>query len=115
MNPADELRTAATRLRQRAADATPGPWKTDTSIPYGHRVGSTDDADWIAWTGEHGETGSEADAAYIAAMGPNVGTLLARWLDVTANSLDANTHPGWQETVAPDALAIAREINRAQP
>jgi hypothetical protein len=41
--------------------------------------------------------------------------LLAKWLDTTADILDANTHPGWQETVAPDALAVARQINGGQP
>ncbi|QTD97014.1 hypothetical protein [Streptomyces cyanogenus] len=56
--------------------ATPGPWTVDSSIPYGHRVGSSDNADWVAWTGEHGETGSEADAAYIAAMSPEVAKAL---------------------------------------
>jgi hypothetical protein len=35
---------------------------------------------------------------------------LADWLDSTATSLTASTHPGWQECVAPDALAVARAI-----
>lgn len=56
--------------------ATPGPWTVDSSIPYGHRVGSSDEADWVAWTGEHGETGSEADAAFIAAVNPVVALAL---------------------------------------
>lgn len=36
------------------------------------------------------------------------------WRDATAATLDANTHPGWQETVAPHAFAIARAINASQ-
>lgn len=64
-------------IEARANAATPGPWTADSSIPYGHRVGSSDEADWVAWTGEHGETGSEADAAFIAAMNPETAKALA--------------------------------------
>jgi hypothetical protein len=40
---------------------------------------------------------------------------LAEWLEATYVALAANTHPGWQGTVAPDALAVARAINGGQP
>lgn len=40
---------------------------------------------------------------------------LAEWLETTYVSLHASTHPGWQETTAPDALAVARAINGGQP
>lgn len=112
--PADELKTAAATLRKLADDATPGPWTTDTSIPYGHRVGSTDEADWIAWAGEHGETRSEADAAYIAAMHPGVGALLTDWLEAAAQQ-EAYTLAefGHRGGAGPHALAIARAINAA--
>jgi hypothetical protein len=42
---------------------------------------------------------------------PDLGAPLADWLESTATSLSASTHPGWQECVAPDALAVARAIN----
>lgn len=86
---AEVLRAAAVKLRQTAQPATPGPWKVDSSIPYGHRVGSTDDADWVAWTGEHGEDNSPEDAAWIALMHPGVGSALADWLDEAAVRQDA--------------------------
>ncbi|MFK4801708.1 hypothetical protein ACI3K5_23875 [Streptomyces sp. MPA0124] len=51
-------------------------------------------------------TATASTAALIGARLP-----LADWLDATAATLDANTHPGWQETVAPHPLAVARAIN----
>ena len=39
---------------------------------------------------------------------------LAEWLETTCISLAASTHPGWQDCVAPDALAVARAINGDQ-
>ncbi|MER6492655.1 hypothetical protein [Streptomyces griseorubiginosus] len=109
--PADELRAAAEKIRALAATATDGPWHQSGIGDEGWTVASPDQ--FIAET-EDGEKG-RADADYIAAMGPNVGEKLARWLDVTADSLAANTHPGWQEAVAPDALAVARTLLGGQP
>lgn len=58
----------------------------------------------------------EALAAYIAAMGPGVGTALAAWLDSEAARLRAVAHPAWHDAVAsPNALTIARAINRQEP
>ncbi|MFF8482360.1 hypothetical protein [Streptomyces antibioticus] len=50
-------------------------------------------------------TATPAVAALISARKP-----LALWLENTATSLAANTHPGWQEYIAADALAVARAI-----
>lgn len=74
MNPINDQQLD--EIEQSANAATPGPWTAESSIPYGHRVGSSDEADWVAWTGEHGETGSEADATYIATMHPEVAKAL---------------------------------------
>lgn len=74
-------------IEARANAATPGPWAADSSIPYGHRVGSSDDADWVAWTGEHGEDGSQADAAYIAAMHPEAAKALVAEVHRLRNEL----------------------------
>lgn len=106
--PADELRTAAHTLRTLATAATPGPWKQTGIGDHGWTVSflypgtgiETDDSDQ-----------GRADADYIAAMGPGVGLFLADWLATTATSLAASTHPGWQDCVAADALAVARAIN----
>lgn len=122
--PADEIRTAAAHLRALATAATPGPWTTDSSIPYGHRVGSSDEADWVAWTGEHGEDGSQADAAYIAAMGPPVALALADWLDATAtwaraypemaHDHDRGACDDYACDVMGRALTAARAVNGGQ-
>lgn len=108
--PAQELAAAATRLRSLAAEATPGPWKADPSIPYGHRVGSSDDADWVARTGEYGEDYARADSDWIAAMHPGVGAALAQLLDRWAWLSRAD--PDLLNRVGgPEALVVARLIN----
>lgn len=55
-------------------------------------------------------TATPAVAALVRAREP-----LANWLEITATSLAASTHPDWQDCVAADALATARAINGAQP
>ncbi|MFD5675575.1 hypothetical protein, partial [Streptomyces sp. NPDC127040] len=57
----------------------------------------------------------EDDAAFIAAMHPGIGTVLAELLDDHAARLDATTHPGWQDSMAGPALAVARAILGSQP
>jgi hypothetical protein len=120
--PADELRTAASRLRQLADQATPAPWtwkrwhsddcRTDcddptcflliVGSPHGP-VGDADvDRDVFAVERSVQERG-EGDAAYIAAMHPGVGLALADWLGSAAE--DA-------EQIGADhrALTVARKI-----
>nr|WTC12498.1 hypothetical protein OHA15_33665 [Streptomyces anthocyanicus] len=110
MTPAHELRTAAQKIRALAKTiSTPDErdqvFHADgTDVTQG-RTGLYD----VATT----QTTELAD--YIAVMHPGVGTALADWLDATASTLDANTHPGWQETVAPHPLAVARTINGTAP
>ena len=132
--PADELRTAAETLRKLAADATPAPWTwkrwhSDTCpadcddptcflLIVGSPCGPVGDADVdreVFAVERSVQERGESDADYIAAMHPGVGLALADWLESTAESLDATTHPGWQETVSPHALAVARAINGGQP
>lgn len=55
-------------------------------------------------------TATPAVAALLRAREP-----LAKWLENTAASLKASTHPGWQECVAPDSLAVARQILGTAP
>jgi hypothetical protein len=113
--PADELRTAADKLRRLAtamAEQHPGPWTVHNPNGYPQAVFSPATDVILCETLDDLEQ-PKPSAPYIAAMHPGVGTALADWLDVTAASLDANTHPGWQETVAPHPLAVARQINAA--
>ncbi|MEU5624248.1 hypothetical protein [Streptomyces tendae] len=117
MNPADELRTAADKLRKLATAATPGPWRNhDTHLgQHGHTAtvlsGEGNDTDLRAWLpSQNHEPWDETrnvrnDAAYIAAMDPGVGTALADWLEETAR----NSEPF--ETINARALAVARAIN----
>jgi hypothetical protein len=55
-------------------------------------------------------TATSNTAALIGARLP-----LADWLDNTATTLNANTHPDWQDCVAADALAVARALTGGQP
>lgn len=107
--PADELRTAANRLLALTEAATPGPWATaEGTIPEGHRVGTADETEWVAWTGTITEDRSEADAAFIAAMHPGVASAVAAWLQVEAHQVQCN---GRNARTTHRALAVARAIN----
>ncbi|GAA1887781.1 hypothetical protein GCM10009837_06950 [Streptomyces durmitorensis] len=126
-SPADELRTAAEKLRKLASDATPAPWTwnrwhSDTcptgcddpscfllivGSPYGP-VGDADvDRDVFAVERSVQERG-ESDAAFIAAMDPTVGLALADWLDTAAANAAVLT---WPNDFIERALAVARAIN----
>lgn len=103
MTPAEELRIAAEYIRRHADGVTPRPWKSEATRAHGHRVGTADGSNWVAWTGEHGEDNSARDADWIALMHPGVGLALAKWLESAAE--DA-------EQIGPDphALAVARQF-----
>jgi hypothetical protein len=45
-----------------------------------------------------------------ALMSPAIRPLLAAWLEAEAQRLNTTTHPAWQDTVAPHALAIAHAL-----
>lgn len=122
--PADTLRTAATKLRALATTATAGPWReADTHLgQYGHTAtvlsGSGNDTALRAWLPSMSQEPWDetrnvwADAAYIAAMHPGVGLLLAEWLGSVADSLqkiqDAGADPA--AYVHPNVIAIARVL-----
>jgi hypothetical protein len=94
-SPAETLRAAASLLRQRAEEATPGPWKPMVLGSEGYlvhrdsgtirergrgRVARFGCKDWDA---------DRADAEYVASMSPAVGVPLAEWLDADASSADS--------------------------
>jgi len=103
--PADELRTAAEKLRKLAThpDVTPGPWLCldggDRIIHDGPSI-EFGPADYVV----DEPVSNSANVELIAAMHPGVGLALADWLDSAA--IDA-------EQIGPDphALAVARAIN----
>ncbi|SES03935.1 ead/Ea22-like family protein [Streptomyces qinglanensis] len=127
-SPADELRTAAARLRALATAATPGPWRQhDTHLgQYGHTAtvlsGERNDTELRAWLPTMSQESWDetrnvwADAAYIAAMHPGIGLALADWLEHAAQQ-EAYTLAEWGHRGGggPHALAVARTINQEQP
>ena len=126
MTPAEELRSAAEMIRRHATDVTAGPWKSEASVAHGHRVGTTNDTSWVAWTGEHREENSAQDADWIALLHPGVGLALAKLLDDCAELHEPHTcdkHEGcaplgcqWcadEDSPCADvrnALAVARQV-----
>ena len=113
---ADELRAAASLLRELAEDATPGPWGWEPAIPSNrgaqHDAGLTSSSCrltagvgvWIR------------DAAYIATVDPLVGAALAGLLDEVAGHAESNDDydgfpPESVITGYTPALTIARLIN----
>lgn len=119
MTPAEELRAAAEQLRTLAKAATQPPWHVvEYDQPDDFEAGlgqSPESLDIVGHGYEGGGFDKLTDAQYVAAMHPGVGAALADWLDSYAKSLAATTHPGWQETTAGPALAVARQILGSQP
>lgn len=115
--PAAELRAATTTLRARAATVSRPPWMSDHSIPYGHRVGPEDGTDWVAWTGEHGESTAAEHADFIALMDPAVAGAVADWLDAVGGDVgDHSECIGKARCELASALRVARQINsKEQP
>lgn len=136
--PADELRTAAEKLRALATAATPGPWRDhDTHLgQYGYAAtvlsGQGNDTDLRAWLPSMSQQPwDEArnvwpDAAYIAAMHPSVGTALADLLDYAAQYADLFTQiytadKGGQpaetehDAFVRHAIAVARALENKEP
>lgn len=116
--PADEIRAAATKLAKLVEDLGDcrGPWYVVNrdKRPYPQRIDNIGVPYVVAdTTTDPSHPPTIAD--YICAMHPGVGKALAAWLEHTAAHLTANTHPDWQDVVAPDALNIARAINREHP
>ena len=122
--PADELRTAAERLRKLAGQATEAPWSTAWNGQE-YELRSPDEAAYpiAEWTyaiatlePEASEQRAEcdtADADYIAAMHPGVGEALAAWLD-SWTGIDLYEAGALPED-ARHALAVARAINGGAP
>lgn len=112
--PADELRQAADTLAKLTAAATNKPWRLyDRNYPHLVLQGPADapasEADGFISTNL--AVNEAADAAYIAAMHPGVGTALAAWLD-SWTGIDLYEAGSLPED-AKHALAVARQINAA--
>ncbi|MGW0034701.1 hypothetical protein ACWDXD_33410 [Streptomyces sp. NPDC003314] len=104
-SPADQLRTAAEKLRA-AADAAEADIDTN---PY-WRSALTERPDWYANGVRNGLGGPSGELA--ALMGPDVGHALADWLDIAAAYADrwapaSQTNSPFRE----QALVVARALN----
>lgn len=125
MTPAEELSTAAARLRKLIAAVPAAHWG---DRPW-HAEGCSDTLEscpCIVAQGEYqpfeqpqippvqyvADAETREHAAYIAAMHPGVGTALADWLD-TWDGLELREHSAMSED-AEHALKIARLINQEQ-
>lgn len=129
--PAAELRAAATKLRELAAQADDGPWETTWREQQYHLDGYRDGdlhpiSEWTyaiaTWEPKVETERAECDTAnadYMAAMHPGVGAALADWLDSTAATIEA-VHRKREDAATEDshwvapALAVARALNGGQ-
>lgn len=111
--PAETLAAAAAKVRRlagKASEKAPTPWRIefDPNDPYRdlHDVPVRHSGDdWISWSPDDGVRGSHEleVAAYIAAMHPTLGLLLA-------DALEAAVPRSGRGCVNPHLLALATEI-----
>lgn len=101
--PAEELRAAATRLRETAAEACGGPWEN-----------GDDDLLWIGgsvWGYSVHKEGTflAGDPAWIALVHPGLAEPLAEWLETEAHMAEKRGNSAEGQTF--HALKVARVIN----
>ena len=128
--PVEELRSAAVLLRQRATDATKGPWTMADLTGPGvttrewHVLGPEVDLVTPIPVETHTDdpreyARAEADVTYVATVHPLVGLALADLLDRFASMYETGAwvaaefrveHSAIQSPVEPQALALARLI-----
>ena len=121
-NPTETLRAAATKLREMAEAATPGPWVRDHHESWaGSNVVLDSEGRPVAICGvdapEDGYLEASGTRALIATLDPTFAGLVADWLDDAATGeewLDAQLTPGLMPYVPrlPDwtPLALARHV-----
>ncbi|MFF3127230.1 hypothetical protein ACFVRD_34115 [Streptomyces sp. NPDC057908] len=112
---ADELRQAASLLRDKATAAT---HEGRTRWTTGHTLGSRspvvlDDPEQPSVLIETYAARLERVNSYLALLGPATGLALAKWLDRTAEAVDqANEETLYiVANLAVEAIELAREIN----
>lgn len=113
LTPAETIRSAARLMRERAAAATPGPWRpvagiwgAETFAAVIGRNGVAEDAEtWLMATG-HGAASQEADADHAASWHPVVALAVADWLDIEAAAVERGL-PDSSGSIHP-ALRVAR-------
>jgi len=113
---AAECRAAASKLRELAEGATPGPWDWEPAIPS--QLGAQHDAGLTSPSCRltSGDDVWIRDAVYITMMDPIVGAALADLLDDVAEHAESNDEfdgfpPESVITGYTPAVTIARLIN----
>lgn len=133
--PAEELRTAAAKLRQTAANATPGPWEdvsTDDTGAWPRWILGAPNADGYGQdvlvvheeVAEAYSVVAREDLAWIALVNPGLAEPLAAWLDACANDIGSITPLAGdldlfvfcdEPSSVKRAVAVARAINGGTP
>lgn len=94
MSAVDDLREAAKQLRELAAAATSGPWKTEYFGDRGYPQRVTNDrAEVVAECYEGGLAGRKPTPEYVASLHPLVGLALADALEHLARLDPTGKHP----------------------
>ena len=115
-----ELRAAADKIRARAEEATPGPWKADhREYPESIRGGELGSVGVVAgsrWNGEANVFDNNDDAYHIALWNPAIAELVAQIIDAAA--VVAHDEADWLgtkvEVLLADELRLARAINATE-
>ncbi|MFB4306915.1 hypothetical protein [Actinomadura sp. GTD37] len=114
MSPAEELRAAATLLRETASKATPGPWTTREvpDEPYAEVMAGTEVAVAHAVSEHLAGPGAAAEAEWIALMSPAVAEPLAASLEEAAQAAEFLSELADKSLInLTNALAVARALN----
>lgn len=123
-SPAEELRTAAEKLRNTADMATPGPWSYGgLTVGLGIRklapgeytlkarlAELVDEDDREDYRVRVDIGGADSDGEWMAMMSPALARPLSAWLDDTASDIDSQ-HGRIKTSTKQYALDIARAIN----
>lgn len=117
MSAVAELRAAADKIRARAEEATPGPWKADhreyPEIVYGGERLDTNVISGSRWNGEASVFDNNDDAYHIALWNPGNALLIAELLDFGASITSTYEISGAELDTTP-WLKVARAINATE-
>lgn len=106
--PSDQLREAATQLRELAVEATEGPWNYDPAYGFGSTAEVVaENGGWIVVRGDHAE---DSNLRWIAAMSPAVAEPLAAWLESVALAREELDRPDLNILSEDSALTFARSL-----
>lgn len=111
-DPVDQLRRAAHRIEQLAADATAGPWTWEAREDWGwgdwHTVTAPTAGHDVARGGyEGGGVEREEDAAWICTLNPLIAASLAALLGSAADDLEATARSVWSGLAPAEVAARA--------